>query len=192
MRLKIRLYPKDIDLIAIRGNPNIKIESIIQTVLSEYVASGINTKIHIPPCDSQVVYIGCPQLGITIHDESVIAWIKSLPAGERCNIVKTVIRTAIENLPVHLFKDEQLLQYVTEHYKSQPNTNRVKAIRPTTTSEQSECHDTLPLDKANTDIPAPYSSASQSKPDNYNKRAFDEEDNDDEIWELDDDLVGNI
>ena len=190
MRLKIRLYPKDIDLIAIRGNPNVKIESIIQTVLSEYVANGICTKIHIPQCDSPVVFIGCPQLGITIHDESVIAWIKSLPAGERCNIVKTVIRTAIDNLPVHLYKDKQLLQFATEHYKSQPNTNRVKAIQPSITNEQKECQATLPIDDVKPVIPVPCPSIAPSTPDNYNDKVLDEED--DEIWELDDDLVGNI
>lgn len=109
IKVRLRLYAKDIDLIAIKQNPAIQFGDLFRTALSEFVAFGYCNKVNIPRLTKSVVYEKI-QTDITIFDENVIKWLSNVPSGLRCTVVKIILRNAINNPDLTLFMDKERLE----------------------------------------------------------------------------------
>lgn len=119
MRIKLRLYTRDMDLIALKHIPGVKLGSIIRVALLEYVDSGKVTPIcvPIPSALPQLPQSDQIDVSFTGNDQKrVVEWINRLKPGYRSFAVKAVVRAAISNpiLEMYALDSELLVKQETE------------------------------------------------------------------------------
>ena len=112
MRIKLRLYAKDLDLIAF--SEVYDIGDCIRTALYEYVTHGhCLTRFSYPKYDKTIVYSGEKTINVTLNDNKyneVIKWLKSIHIGLCSSAVKIVLRSAIETPNMTYFMKDGPLQ----------------------------------------------------------------------------------
>ena len=100
MRIKLRLYSRDLDLIALKYTPEFRLGNAIRTALTEYVRDGAVSRIHVEMSEDLPELPSLDQIDISLANETyadVIAWLTGLKPGFRSVAVKTIIRSAIGN-----------------------------------------------------------------------------------------------
>ena len=100
MRIKLRLYARDLDLIALKYTPNFRLGNAIRTALLDYVKTGKVNQIYVEAPAVLPELPQCDQIDICITGEAqedVVSWIMSLKPVFRSVAVKSVIRAAMGN-----------------------------------------------------------------------------------------------
>lgn len=106
MRIRLRLYSGDLDLIALKYNRNFNLSSAIKRALLEYVTLKECSRIQVPPDTLEPITLSVEQLDISLNDEryaDVITWLRSIHKGMRSYAVKSILRSAIANPCLDLF-----------------------------------------------------------------------------------------
>ena len=106
MKIKLRLYPRDLDLIALKHNPNFSFNKVVRMALHQYVTTGHCQKVEVPICERQQYTLQGEECNITFNDEvfsEVVNWVNSIRPGMKSAAIKVVIRAAIANPDLELF-----------------------------------------------------------------------------------------
>lgn len=114
MRIRLRLYARDLDLIALKHNPNFDFKNTLKTALQQYVTTGYCCKVTVPPPDNNYsnIVLQSEICDITINENvysEVVEWINNLRTGMRGVAIKAVLRAAIENPDLQLFMENSNL-----------------------------------------------------------------------------------
>lgn len=131
MRIKLRLYSRDLDLIALKHVPNFRLGKAIRTALVEYVETGMVNRIFVElPTTFPTLPVN-DQIDISFtgeEQERVAEWIKNLKPGLRSFAVKTVIRAAIGNPILAMYAmDETIALQPAEKSDSNVSQNSVQS-----------------------------------------------------------------
>ena len=103
MRIKLRLYQRDLDLLTIKHNPLISLSDIVIKSLYTFVETGECARISIPRFESTAtLHISekAEECNITINEEKypkIIEYLYSLRDGMRNNAIKVIVRASITN-----------------------------------------------------------------------------------------------
>ena len=106
MRIKLRLYLRDLDLLALKQHPAIRIQRLIRQALMDYVTNGECARIRVPPGAPTQIVAKNDSINITLNREKhepVIQWLLGLRPGMRNSAIKTVFRSAIANPDLSAF-----------------------------------------------------------------------------------------
>ena len=130
MRIKLRLYSRDLDLIALKHVPNFRLGKAIRAALVEYVETGMVNRIFVElPATFPTLPLN-DQIDISFtgeEQEKVAEWIKNLKPGLRSFAVKTVIRAAIGNPILAMYAmDETISLQPVEKSDSNVSQNRTQ------------------------------------------------------------------
>lgn len=149
MRIKLRLYPRDLDLLTLKQTHTFNFSAVIKRALSEYVEDGECTRIYVPHVPNQEIVLKNDSVDITFSEDmyhEVIAWLLSIRPGMRNTAVKTVVRSAIANPVLSAYKidsnlvvkDKDAKAYIED--KNKGKTAAKVEHEPTTTKQQPEPH----------------------------------------------------
>lgn len=100
MRIKLRLYTRDLDLIALKYIPGFRLGAMIRTALIEYVETGAVGRILLPTANLDIPLPQYDQINVSItgpSQQKVIDWLMNMKPGFRSIAVKTIVRSAIGN-----------------------------------------------------------------------------------------------
>lgn len=100
MRVKLRLYIRDLDLLALKHNPGFNLGSAIRQALWEYVEYGECSRIRVPHAPPNAVVLKNDQIDISFNKDKyqkVVEWILSIRPRMRNSAIKAVVRSAIAN-----------------------------------------------------------------------------------------------
>ena len=109
MRVKLRLYTRDLDLIALKYIRGFRMGEVARNALAEYVRTGTVCRCRVPVTEIVRELPAMSQVDISLPPEryqDVIDWLLQLRPYSRCAAVKTIIRAAIENPPLWAFGQE--------------------------------------------------------------------------------------
>lgn len=136
MRIKLRLYPRDLDLLTLKQTHTFNFSSVIKQSLYEYVVDGECERIYVPHIPNQEIVLKNDQVDITFSEDmyhEVIEWLLSIRPGMRNSAVKAVIRSAIANPVLSAYminsnlvvKDKDAKAYIEDKNKGK-NTAKVE------------------------------------------------------------------
>lgn len=106
MRIKLRLYTRDLDLIALKYIPDFRLGAAIRTALTEYVETGAVSRISVPAAQPKLPLPQFDQIDISIakpSQQKVVDWLLSLKQGYRSVAIKTVVRAAIASPILYMY-----------------------------------------------------------------------------------------
>ena len=111
MRLKLRLYARDLDLIALKHIEGFKFTNALRAALVSYVETGECERIYPPPrnTEEKIDLRAAEQINISLNEEkhaAVIEWLLSLRPGMRSTAIKTVFRSAIACPELSYFRSD--------------------------------------------------------------------------------------
>lgn len=130
MRIKLRLYLRDLDLIILKQHKHFNLNTSIRQALCDYVRNGSCDRVFVPDIGDQQFVLKNEQTDITFNNEQhqdVIEWILSIRPGMRSSAIKTVIRSAIANPVISPFmsnSDLVMLENTEGHDKTKSASNR--------------------------------------------------------------------
>lgn len=112
MRIKLRLYARDLDLIALKYNHCFHFNKALRTALVEFVRNQKCTRISVPVVVLPEIILQEECVNISLDEKQhadVIAWLNGIRNGMRSYAIKAVFRSAIENPILDLFNAESVL-----------------------------------------------------------------------------------
>lgn len=127
IKVRLRLYARDIDLIAAKQNSSIQFGDLFRNALSEYVSYGYCSKVNIPKSQKSIRYEKT-QTDITIFDKEVIEWLSRIPSGFRCTVVKIILRSAINNPDLSLFMDKEHIEEMMQSERESRSKSSRKVV----------------------------------------------------------------
>lgn len=101
-RIKLRLHPQDLDLIALKQYSSSVFVTIFNEALKEYIDKGYCTAVTIPEttCPTKVTN---ELIMIPLKHSEISDWLLSIPQGLRSGAAKAIMRSAISNPAVKHF-----------------------------------------------------------------------------------------
>lgn len=112
MRIKLRLYPRDLDLLTLKQNPSFNLGAAIRQALYEYVQYGECSRIRVVYDPTQSISLDHDQVNVSLTKDKyqdVVAWLSSIRPGLRNCAVKAIIRSAIANPVLFAFTENSNL-----------------------------------------------------------------------------------
>lgn len=140
MRIKLRLYPRDLDLLTLKQTCGFNLGAVTRQAVYEYVKHGECSRIYIPVYANQEVVLKNDQIDITFAEgkyDSVIEWLSNIRPGMRNSAVKAIVRSAIANpiLTAYMnnsnliISDKQVQAYISEKTETAvPSQSRAKGM----------------------------------------------------------------
>lgn len=129
MRIKLRLYPRDLDLITLRQNKSFNFTKALRNALVEYVKNGYCERIFLPNIQASVV-LRNEVVDCQINEDEypdLVTWINSMAPGMRSAAIKTVFRSAIATPQLYAFNSHFVLQVSRElQEKTKANQHRAE------------------------------------------------------------------
>lgn len=183
MRIKLRLYPRDLDLLTLKQNPSFNLGAAIRQALYEYVQYGECSRIHVVYDPTQSISLDHDQVNISLTKEKyqdVVAWLSGIRPGLRNCAVKAIIRSAIANPVLFAFaensnlimNDEKMAAAVRSEKPAKKNQTTEKVPSPAETKDTSSPFAQMPATQT-LKTPSPSFSATSA------------EDSDDDVWSMD-------
>lgn len=106
MRIKLRLYLRDLDLLVLKQYKGFNFGSAIREALYEFVTFGECSRIQVPPSATEPIILKPDQVDISFTKEKysdVVEWLMGIKPGMRNIAIKSVFRSAIRNPAVWAF-----------------------------------------------------------------------------------------
>ena len=138
-RIKLRLHPQDLDLIALKQYSSSVFVTIFNDALKEYIDKGYCTSVEIPEttCPTKVTN---ELIMIPLKHPEISDWLLSIPQGLRSGAAKAIMRSAITNPAVKHFVgfDMSLTKVTDSPKKKEFSKESISSSQPSVASTYNE------------------------------------------------------
>lgn len=133
MRIKLRLYPRDLDLLVLKQMSDFGLGDVIRQALYEYVEFGECKRIHVNFDPETPVTLCHDQINVSLTKDKyqkVAEWLTSIRPGLRNCAIKAIIRSAIATPALFIFAENSNLimndARMAKAVQNGPNTKKTE------------------------------------------------------------------